>query len=226
MSAWVFSNKGSPELRYGLMLALVEVALADEVIEEGENQALKEAQNRLKVTDEQMEAIRTFVQELKRVRERGIDDNVAAEALKHAASGLPAVGIPIAAVYFSGSVIGLSAAGITSGLAALGLGLGMVPGIGVAILLGIGVYIALSRTFDTGNKRKKEQQQADRERRAQLVVRNLQEAINVFVDRITLLQVSAEKAIANETAIQELNRRLKALQQLLAKRQAMVDGTA
>lgn len=57
------------------------------------------------------------------------------------AANATGVGVPVAAVYLSGSVTGLSAAGITSGLAALGLGgvLGlsaMVSGIGVAILVG------------------------------------------------------------------------------------------
>ena len=59
-----------------------------------------------------------------------------------------AVGVPVAAVYLSGSVTGLSAAGVTSGLAALGLGgvLGlsaMVSGIGVAIIGGVGAYKAV-----------------------------------------------------------------------------------
>jgi len=55
------------------------------------------------------------------------------------------IGVPIAAIYLSGSVVGLSAAGITSGLAALGLGgvLGlssMVTGVGVAVVIGMGVH--------------------------------------------------------------------------------------
>ena len=78
--------------------------------------------------------MKRYAEKVRRVRERGIDDNHAADAIKAAVSGMTAVGVPIAAVVYSGSVVGLSAAGITSGLAALGLGLGMVPGIGVAIL--------------------------------------------------------------------------------------------
>ena len=61
------------------------------------------------------------------------------------AANATGVGVPVAAVYLSGSVTGLSAAGITSGLSALGLGglLGlsaMVSGIGVAILVGGAAY--------------------------------------------------------------------------------------
>lgn len=64
---------------------------------------------------------------------------------KNLASGATAIGVPVAALYFSGSVIGLSAAGITSGLAALGLGgiLGisaMMTGIGAVVVLGVATY--------------------------------------------------------------------------------------
>jgi hypothetical protein len=58
-----------------------------------------------------------------------------------------AASVPITAIFFSGSVVGLSAAGITSGLAALGLGgiLGlsaMVTGIGTVVVLGVTAYAA------------------------------------------------------------------------------------
>ena len=66
-----------------------------------------------------------------------ISDSQIANHAKTLAAKASAVGMPIAAVYLSGSVVGLSASGITSGLAALGLGgvLGlssMVTGIGTA----------------------------------------------------------------------------------------------
>jgi Tellurite resistance protein TerB len=58
-----------------------------------------------------------------------------------------AASVPITALFFSGSVVGLSAAGITSGLAALGLGglLGlsaMVTGIGTVVVIGVTAYAA------------------------------------------------------------------------------------
>lgn len=65
--------------------------------------------------------------------------------IKEVASQAAAMGLPVAAIYFSGSVVGLSAAGFTSGLAALGLGgvLGlssMLTGIGVVIVAGVATY--------------------------------------------------------------------------------------
>jgi len=213
---------GSPELRYGVMVLLTEVALSDGDFAEGEKALLDQARSKLSITTEQLAAIETFVREVQRIRVRGIDDNVAVDALKQAAAGLGAVGVPIAAVYLSETVIGLSAAGITSGLAAVGLGLGMVPGIGVAILIGTGIYVATCWLLDPGNTRKKGQLQAERERRAQLVIRNLQEAINLIIARVIALQEEASRAAANEEAIRVLTERLKALRQLLAKRKLEV----
>ena len=207
------------ELRYGIMINLVEVAHADDHLDEREMAFIRKVKGSLKVSDEQLEKILDFVKEARRIRERGLDDNVAADAMKRAASGLAGVGIPIAAVYFSGSVIGLSAAGITSGLAALGLGLGMVPGIGVAILIGTVVAIGVSKSLDVGGKRKKAKIGAERERKAQLVIKNLQETINAVIDHVNKLRTAADETAANRKAIETLTQRLKTLQQALAKRQ-------
>lgn len=62
-------------------------------------------------------------------------------AAKEMAARAGAVGVPLGAIYVCGSVTGLGAAGITSGLAGLGLGgvLGlsaMVSGIGVVVIVG------------------------------------------------------------------------------------------
>lgn len=212
-----FSEAPEP-VRYGLMLNLVEVAVADYLLPDPEREALAEAQRALGVNDEQYAAMKEFAEKMRYVRERGIDDNHAADVAKAAMSGMTAVGIPIAAVVYSGSVVGLSAAGITSGLAALGLGAGMIPGIGVAILLGTAVFVGLNALFDTGNKRKKQAHQRERERKAQLAIENLQETINHLIDRTTRLEGDAADAKANKEAIRRMNERLAKLQQVLARR--------
>jgi uncharacterized tellurite resistance protein B-like protein len=204
--------------RHGLMLNLVEVAVSDYLLSEPERDALTDAQGALDVNDEQLAAMERYAEEVRRIRERGIDDNHAADAVKAAVSGMTAVGVPIAAVVYSGSVIGLSAAGITSGLAALGLGLGMIPGIGVAILIGTVAFVGLNKLLDTGNRRKKEQHRLERERKAQLAVENLQQTINHLVERVARLQDDAADTRANKEAIGLLNERLAKLQQVLARR--------
>lgn len=203
-------------IRYGLMVNLIEVALANDLIARKQRQAIAAAGQLLAISEDQVAAIEQFVRKMRVLRLRGLDDSYAAEAAKQAVAGLSAVGVPIAAVYLSGSVIGLSAAGITSGLAALGLGLGMVPGIGVAVLLGTGIYLGVSHLLDAGGKRDKERMRAEAARKAQLVIKYLQETIKVLSQRVQTLQVAAA---ANAETIHELNDRLRALQQLLARRQ-------
>lgn len=94
-----------------------------------------------------------------------------------------ALGVPIAAVYLSGSVIGLSAAGITSGLAWLSLGgiLGlssMLTGIGVVILIGAGTYAGARRLMGGRERELKKQ----RERMIQEVIKRHQKAIADLAD--------------------------------------------
>jgi uncharacterized tellurite resistance protein B-like protein len=219
-------SDASESARHGLMLNLVEVAVSDYLLPKAEQDALAEAQRRLGIGNEQRAAMQRYAEEVRRIRERGIDDNHAADAIKAAVSGMTAVGVPIAAVVYSGSVVGLSAAGITSGLAALGLGAGMIPGIGVAILIGTAAFVGLNYLFDTGNKRKKEQYRRERERKAQLAMENLQETINHLIDRMARLQGAAADAKANKEAIQLLNERLANLQQILARRREDLQQSA
>lgn len=73
------------------------------------------------------------------------DDDKIKTLIKDLSAKATSVGVPLGAVYISGSVFGLSAAGMTSGLAALGMGgiLGlssMVTGLGFAMLIGVGAY--------------------------------------------------------------------------------------
>ncbi|MBA2693801.1 MAG: TerB family tellurite resistance protein [Rubrobacter sp.] len=206
------------EVRFGLMLNLVEVTAADRLSLQEEKNEIAYAQSVLRVGDEQLTAMKDAAEKMRYVRERGIDDNHAADVLKSAASGMSAVGVPILAVAYSGSVAGLSAAGISSGLAAVGLGLGMVPGIGVAVLIGAGIFIGVNALLDTGNKRKKEAHKSERERKAQLAIQNLQETINHLISRITEMQVDAADAKANKEAIEQLNERLRNLQRILIRR--------
>lgn len=208
-------------LRYGLMVNLIDTAWIDGEFDPEEQTAIRLAQKELRIADKQVKAIEEFVQEMHRIRERGIDDKYAADAIKTAASGLSAVGVPLAAVWFSGSVIGFSAAGITSGLAALGalVGFGgMIPGIGVAILAGAGIFMGVNYFLDTGDKRKKEQVKVERERKAQLVIQNLQNILNSVMSRIAELQAKSAESEANREVIQVLTKKMKTLQQLVNKR--------
>ncbi len=208
------------ELRYAVIVAVVETILADDIMEEEEKEFLSSVCTRLRVTEDQRKAIINFVKEARRVAREGLDNNAAEKAIKAAAAGLGAVGVPIAAVYFSGTIIGLSAAGITGGLAALGLGFGMVPGIGVAIVLGTAVFLGTKWLLGDSRKVKEEKLRAEQERKAQLVIKNLQDAITQIINRIESLEANAAESQANREAIAILTERLTSLKQVLRQREA------
>jgi len=212
-------KRADQTMRFGTLMGIVDVALADGVIENDEREALEFARVHLGATPEQLTAIIDFSETAKKVRDRGVDDEVASDMLKRAAGALGAVGVPITIVYFSGAVVGLSAAGITSGLAALGIGLGMIPGIGVAILLGVTLYFTATKILDAGGGRRKRKLAAERDCRAQLVIKNLHESIQQLAARVAELADRAAESEANRAAITSLSERLRSLQQLLSQRQ-------
>lgn len=104
----------------------------------------------LKVTDDEIElAVEAIRNDHSMLKEDVTDDQIVS-ALKLLSAKAAAVGTPLAAVYLSGSVIGMSAAGLTSGLATLGMGgllglSGMTTGIGVAVLIGVGTYAGVRK---------------------------------------------------------------------------------
>lgn len=121
------------------------------------------------------------------------DDKQLNEALGMA-GGLGAGGaISFAALYFSGSVVGLSAAGITSGLAALGsiVGGGMVAGIGVAAapiaLLGAGGYAVISRRNVKKLIQRKEMLMQEILRKQNAVAQEMKDTTERNEERITYL---------------------------------------
>ncbi|WP_299385204.1 hypothetical protein [Helicobacter sp. UBA3407] len=97
------------------------------------------------LTDDKIEIAREAVEQDFKILYEDVSDDMIQKTMKDFAAKAASVSVPIGAVYLSGSVMGLSAAGMTSGLATLGMGgmLGlssMATGIGVAVLLGVGVY--------------------------------------------------------------------------------------
>lgn len=202
------------EIKYIAYLNSIETSICNDEVNPAQQKLLERLKEEFGITDEQDKEMRKFAEKAKEIAERGIDDKYAADTLKAGLAGLGAVGVPIAAVYFSGSVIGLSAAGITSGLAALGLGLGMLPGIGVAIVIGAVIFMALQKIFDVGGKRQKKKAQMAKERRAEQVIKNLQDIINHLIIKISELEKKTQDAEANREAIEKLKEVIQKLTQI------------
>lgn len=210
--------------RFGIMFSLLEVALLDERLVEEEKRFLVKVKSALNINDDQFKAMLKFLNESKKISNRRLDDTMAVEAIKKAASGLAAVGVPLTSIYFSGSVLGLSAAGITSGLAALGLGFGMVSGIGVAILLGAGVFVGSSKLMNIGKEKRSEIRTLENERKAQVVIENLQTALGCLTKKVSDLKEQAMDVQINKEALILLEERIGKLQDLIKRRKMRERG--
>lgn len=141
------SEQEKSAFKYSIIKDMVNIAYSSGYITEEASKIINDLAYRFfgDKKDEIIKTIKDLIEnEKKFIRgEIGIDEFE--RRVKTLASLVPSIGVPIAAVYFSGSVVGLSAAGITSGLAALGLGglfglSAMVTGIGVVIGIGIVTY--------------------------------------------------------------------------------------
>ena len=165
----------------------------------------------LELDDEKVRFIDNACQQDEKILAGELSDSQIVDAAKGLAAQATAVGVPVAAVYLSGSVTGLSAAGIASGLAALGLGgvLGlsaMVSGIGVAVVVGGTAYKGVRRLLG-GSKRHRA---SLRELMLQEILRihqgaiiNLGEDMSFFGQRVATLAGETER---NRAAIDRLAR--------------------
>jgi uncharacterized protein YoxC len=111
---------------------------------------LQKNRHLLQVKDDEIELSVMAIQNDHNMLKEDFTDDQIVNALKALTAKASAVGTPLAAVYLSGSVVGMSAAGMTSGLAALGMGgiLGlssMATGIGVAVLIGLAAYTGVRK---------------------------------------------------------------------------------
>jgi len=128
-----------------------------------------------------------------------IDEKKFVKGMQDLGANAAAIGFPIAAVYLSGSVVGLSAAGITSGLASLGLGgvLGlssMVTGVGALVLIGVaahtGVKWVTSHSRNEKVKNKRDYLIAE-------AMRKNQETISALIEDIGFLSEKIEECMKN-----------------------------
>ena len=164
-------QKGSKELRFGVVMHLTDVALADEELVLAEQRAMRTIRDALGVSREQGLAIEEFIWEVRRIRALGLSEDDQVRAIKQAASGLTGLAIPKAALLFSGSLLGMGK-GAVAALAAMGMG-AAIPGVGIVVALGVLSFLAMRVLLDPGRRREKEKWDAETERRILRRQRNL-----------------------------------------------------
>lgn len=157
-------NLGNTELKYTLISDLCLFSLVDSKFTDEEYQYIIGIGKVLGITQEQVDTIKSIQENLDKIK--GIPSNSERfkQVIKESAASLAGVGIPIGAIAASGSVFGLGAAGITSGLAALGalVGGGMLVGAVIVVpAIALGTAYGVKKLLDVVWKNKREDEGRD-----------------------------------------------------------------
>lgn len=167
------------------------------------------------VTDEEIDLAAKAIETDYLMLKDGVTDDQVKAALKLLSSKASAVGVPIAAVYLSGSVVGMSAAGLTSGLATLGMGglLGlssMATGIGVVVLIGVGTYAGVRKLTGANEMN----QSKRRELMLAEIIKQTQRTISLVIQDINHLTIKLNEMIVKHGTQDE---QIKKLVNLMAR---------
>ena len=152
--------------------------------------------NLLDISDDELKLIISAIDSDRKILYGDLTDDEITALMKGVVQNAASVGVPIAAVYLSGSVMGLSAAGITSGLATLGFGgiLGfssMVTGIGVAILIGVAAHSGVKKLTGADQLSKSQK----REMMLNMVIKSTQKTISELLEDINHISQQLNKLI-------------------------------
>jgi len=210
-------------IAFSLVKDMVRVFKATCGDESPESPQIAQACKLLDIDDDQLQVIRNGVEFDRKIFSGSTGSNELMKVAEGLASKAAAVGVPIAAIYMSGSVAGLSAAGMTSGLAALGFGglLGlssMATGIGVAVLLGVGAYKGLRWAISENKDEKRAQL---RDLMLQEVLRNHQKSIAALGEDLayfaqTIVDLS-RNVLENKVRIEKLGKEVTLFADALAQ---------
>lgn len=166
----------------------------------------------LELTDGEIELAYDAVENDRKIITDDLEDKVIAEKIDELGKKAFSVGAPLGAVYLSGSVLGLSAAGMTSGLATLGMGgvLGlssMATGIGVAVLIGVGVYKGMQH-LTGANKLDKYKAKASF---LEGIIKQNQKTVSLIMEDINHIVDKLNTVMLKQSEIEDTNTNLKTI---------------
>lgn len=174
------------------------------------NDFIVSLKERLAIEDKHIELIIEAIINDEEILSKRKNDSEIKKSMKDLAAKAGAVGVPLAAIYFSGSIVGMSAAGITSGLATIGMGgvLGfssMVTGVGVVVLLGVGTYKGIKKLTGVGELENNKQ----RELMLQAIIKNAQKSLDYLIEDVNeisrLLTEEIKNGLVAEKKIEKLS---------------------
>ena len=144
-------NLGNTELKYTLISDLCLFSLVDSKFTDEEYQYILGIGEALGITREQVDAIKSLQENLYKIKDVPTNSERFKQVIKDSAASLAGAGVPIGAIAASGTVFGLGATGITSGLAALGalVGGGMLAGAVIVVpAIALGAAYGVKKLFD------------------------------------------------------------------------------
>ncbi|BDX02824.1 hypothetical protein MACH16_15720 [Marinomonas pontica] len=154
----------------------------------GEVPFLLKHKDSMELSHDDLQFAQDAVSEAFQILNDDVDDNDIRDNASKLASTAAAVGAPIAAVYISGSVVGLSASGVTSGLATLGLGMGMTGGLAILGAVGFLTFTGV-RKFSGVNEldrfKVKQAMLNEALKQTHLTIKNTIEDINYLVEKLS-----------------------------------------
>jgi len=139
------------ELKYTLISDLCLFSLVDSKFTNEEYHYILGIGKILGITQDQVDAIKVVQENLNKLKDIPSNSERFKQVIKDSAANLVGVGVPIGAIAASGSVFGLGAAGITSGLATLGalVGGGMLAGAVIVVpAIALGAAYGVKKLFD------------------------------------------------------------------------------
>ncbi len=148
---------GNTELKYTLISDLCLFSLADSKFTNEEYRYILGIGEALGITQEQVDAIKSVQENLYKIKDIPSSSERLKQVIKDSVASLTGVGVPVGAIAASGT-FGLSAAGMTSGLAALGalVGGGMLAGAVIVVpAIAIGTAYGVKKLFDIVWKKNK-----------------------------------------------------------------------
>jgi uncharacterized tellurite resistance protein B-like protein len=216
-------STSNDQVRCALMVYLIEIALADKNLDRNEEEILLQARHSLQISQRQIQAIERFICDIGLIRPRPHDYKTTVPSPRHRASVLTALGIPATAVYFSSIIGGINLPGMFSILADHGFAFGML-GIGATALVGTTLYLT-TRLLGSRSGWKRAALRCEQRRRAQLAIRNLQDALSYLTTRtndLTSVAFTAEADPAEEPDV--FAEHLRVLQRMITEQQPTAAG--
>ncbi|MBO1307910.1 hypothetical protein JZO70_17175 [Enterococcus sp. 669A] len=178
----------------------------------------------VKISEDELQVLAEAIQYDEDIIAQRYDDTQITKSLKDLSAKAVAVGVPMTALYFSGTV-GVSAIGMTTGLATLGMGgvLGfssMFTGIGAIALIGVGAYQGMKKV--TGIKDLENSKQ--REKFLQEILKNSQKTLNILIEDVNTISKMLIAEIENGKETQLKIKKLAVIIDMLSNSASNVDS--